>query len=211
MFTLPDPFQRHDSRPATIRSTIRLLFILDKSRSMADSESQVTKALLGFVTTLQNPPGQLRYLATLVCFAHEPETIVVDQPLEQLAVEYKADGEGTALFDALAHALPLERSRDEMIICVIISDGQENSSKEANERQVAAMVSARRELGNWRFLWLSLDGKPNRTARAMSIECLTARREDISQALTQLAERIGRMATRLTGSAPLRAIEGGRR
>jgi hypothetical protein len=179
---------------------------------MADSELQVTKALRDFVTTLQRAPGQLRYLATLVTFAGEPETVVLAEPLEKLAIEYKADGAGgTALFDALAFALPLERSRNEVIVCCIISDGEENSSVEASERQVAAMVSARRELGNWIFLWLSLSGKPNRTARALSIECLTERREDVNQALPKLAERINRKAARLTGSIPLRAIEGGRR
>jgi hypothetical protein len=184
--------------------------MVDKSISMAGSEPQVTEALRGFANTLQSASGQLRYLGTLVVFAGEPETIVLSQPLEKLAIDYRADGEGTAIFDALAYALPLEKSRTEPVICAIVSDGEENSSQEADERLVAAMIAARREMG-WTFLWLSLNGKSNRTARTLSIPCITTTRENIRQALPEVVKKIASTAARLVGTIPLRAIEGGRR
>jgi hypothetical protein len=209
--SLPTPLQRHDSRPAAIRNTVRLIVVLDKSLSMADSEAQVTEALRGFVSTLQSMPGPQRYLATLVTFAGEAETVILAEPLEKLSVQYRADGEGTALYDAIAFALSLEKTRTEQVVCVIVSDGDENCSQEATEQQIVAMVTARRELGNWIFIWLSLNSKPNKTARALGIQCIATRRENVARALPQVAERIGCMAARLAGSTPLRAIEGGRR
>ena len=199
-----------DNRPAAARPTIRLLVILDCSLSMAGCEEQVTAGLRSFVDTLNRAPAQPRYVATLVRFASEPETVISAQPLEKLAIAYKPTGEGTALRDAMAHAFVLEKSRQEPTICLIVTDGEDNCSREVDQKQVTAMVQARREWGNWKFLWLDLEGKPNRNARALGIDCIASNRNEVGKMLPEIAERISRAAARITAGDCRLLTEGGR-
>jgi hypothetical protein len=165
---------------------------------MAGYEEQATVGLRSFVNTLNQATNQPRYVATLVAFAGEPQTIMVGQPLEKLAITYKANGEGTALWDAMAHAFGIEKSRHESTLCLIVTDGQDNCSREADRRQVAAMTQNRYEWGNWTFVWLDLEGKPNKNARALGIDCLASTRSEIGHILPEVAERISRVAARIS-------------
>jgi hypothetical protein len=196
-----------DRSPETI-PTVILLIILDRSLSMAAYEEQVTTGLHSFVRTLAHTPGP-RYLVTVVQFAGEPETSVRAMSLEKLSISYKPNGEGTALWDALAHSLVLEKSRQVPVICLIITDGEDNASREADWKQVRAMIQSRREWGNWVFLWLNLQGKPSKNAHTLAIDCVDCAREDIGNALPGLADRISRAVSRL-GSNKRILIEGGR-
>jgi hypothetical protein len=174
---------------------------------MAPFEREVTEALRNFVATLENAPGQPIYLVTLVAFADEAETITLLQPLEKLAIEYKANGKGTGLWDGMAHALALEKSRQERVVCLTITDGEENCSQEADQKQVAAMIQTRKEWGNWIFLWLNLQGRPSKAAKTLNIECLDSTREEIRRTLPEVAGRISR-AARIAGNAPIQIEQG---
>lgn len=188
---------------------VRLLLILDQSLSMASNEEVVAESLRSFITSLLSAPVQPRYIATLVGFAGQVQTISLAQPIEELAIAYKADGEGTALWDAMAHAFMLEKSRSEPVICLVVSDGEENSSREADQQQVASMIRSRREWGNWNFLWLNLQGKPSRNARALGIDCIDSTLDRINESLPEIANRICRAAVRLTGRY-CKVLPGGR-
>jgi Mg-chelatase subunit ChlD len=199
---------RHEDRPAVGHSTIRLLIVLDRSLSMAPHEQQVTIALRDFVAALKSAPEQPRYVVTLVTFADEPTTVCLHEPLEKLAIDYRADGKSTALWDALGHALVLEKSRHERVICVIVTDGEDNHSSEADQKQVAAMVRTRLEWGNWTFVWLSLTGKPSKAARAMNVECLTTTCGNVGKALPEVGGRISRAARAARGNPPIQIEQG---
>jgi hypothetical protein len=113
------------------------------------------------------------------------------------------------LWDALAHTLVLEKSRRTAVVCLIVTDGEDNCSQEADSKQVHAMIQSRREWGNWLFLWLNLQGKPNKNARALGIDCLDCARQDIGKALSVSADRIARAVARLGGQT--RTLIGGGR
>jgi hypothetical protein len=177
---------------------------------MAAHEERVTESLRSFAETLRSATNQPRYLATLVQFADQAETIFVDEPIEKLGIAYKADGKGTALWDAMAHAFTLEKSRREPTVCLIVSDGDDNSSTEADQTQVAAMIRSRLEWGNWTFLWLNLQGKPSKNARALGIKCFDSTRDQITESLPEVAKQITRVAARLTGGDRRLLLEGKR-
>jgi len=195
---LPSTRRLEEDRVDAARPVVRLLVILDKSYSMFEHQELVTTSIRSFVHTL-SASNQARYVATLVVFSNETETILQSQPIETLAIDYKADGEGTALWDAMAHAFTLEKSRREPVVCVIVTDGEENSSTEADQEQVASMIRSRREWGNWTFMWLNLQGKPSRDARALGFNCVDSTRERINESMSEVANRISHVATRLTG------------
>jgi hypothetical protein len=174
---------------------------------MASHQQEVINGLRDFVEILRNAPRQPRYTTTLVTFAGEPETVMEAQPLEKLAINYQAAGEGTAAWDAFAHAFWLEKSRGEPTICFIVTDGRDNCSREANYREIADQIQARREWGNWTFVWLDLGDKPNKNARALGIECLKAHRTNVANALTEVARQIARVGARIAGGGPRRLAD----
>jgi hypothetical protein len=209
---LPSAWRFEEDRPTVAPAgVVHLIVILDRSLSMAGQEEQVSEALRAFIDTLKNAPNQPDYAATLVEFADHPDTILLRQPLEKLAIHYKADGEGTALWDAMACAFLLEKSRQDRIICVIVSDGEENCSREADQEQIAAMVRSRMEWGNWSFVWLNLQGKPSKNAKALGIRCFDSTRDQIAKSLPAVAREVSRVAARLAGGSRGLLLEGGRR
>jgi hypothetical protein len=191
-------------------STARLLIILDRSLSMAGHEELVIRALRGFLDAVKSGPNLRPYLLTLVQFAEQPQTCALAQSLESVSLEYKPDGAGTAVWDAMAHSLGLEKSRQEPVICVIVTDGQDNASREADQKQVLAMIKTRREWGNWTFLWLNLEGRnrPSKNAAALGLKSLDIGREEIGEVLPALGQRISR-ATTLTDCKRISIESGG--
>jgi Mg-chelatase subunit ChlD len=212
-FGNPLPVTRplEEDRVGAARPVVRLLVILDKSLSMAEHEERVTTSLRSFVDTLASAPNQPRYVVTLVGFSNEAETLLQCQPIETLAINYKADGESTALWDAMAHGFTLEKSRREHVVCLIVSDGEDNASTAVDQKQVAAMVRSRQEWGNWTIVWLNLQGKPSKSARTLGINCIDSTRDQINESLPAVASQISRVGARLAGGARKLSIEGQKR
>jgi Mg-chelatase subunit ChlD len=135
---------------------LRVVMILDRSQSMTGHEEHVIQAIRGFIGALLSGPATTRSVMTLVQFADEPEICALAQPLEKVSVSYTPTGTKTALWAAMAYSLSLEKARHEPVICVVVTDGEDNASAESDRKQVTAMIQSRREWGNWTFLWLNL-------------------------------------------------------
>src|SRR5262249_40929397 len=84
---------------------VRVLLIVDRSLSMAGFETHVTAALRDLLALLRQDP--LRYLVTLVQFADGMEVCARGQAPELLSFTYKPDGEGIAVWDAMARSFQL--------------------------------------------------------------------------------------------------------
>ena len=66
-------------------------------------------------------------------------------------------GGGTALYDAIAEGVRLadkDKTEEERVICVIMTDGEENSSKETTKQQVKDIITGHEAKGNWTFLYI---------------------------------------------------------
>ena len=69
---------------------------------------------------------------------------------------YKPGG-GTALYDAIAEGVRIadkDKSEEERVICVIMTDGEENSSRETTKEQVRNIISGYEAKGEWTFLYI---------------------------------------------------------
>lgn len=67
-------------------------------------------------------------------------------------------GGGTALFDAIAYTVrEVERgmAADDRVVCVVLTDGEENSSRETTLAQVKELIAKKEGEGNWSFVYLS--------------------------------------------------------
>ena len=94
----------------------------------------------------------------------------------QVAVELSElnyiPGGSTALLDAFMHTMvqaEKEKQADERALMLIITDGEENSSRETTYESVAKMVKAKESQGDWTFTYLgvSLDKWTNKSGFAV--------------------------------------------
>lgn len=135
-----------------------IYFILDKSGSMSWMQDQAIAGFNKFISDQRELEGVTK--VTLVQFNDKParplyeaQDIKSVQPLNRMT--YVPDG-GTALNDAVGFLLSehLETSSpDETHIIAILTDGQENASKEYKLEDVRALF-ARAEAKNWEILFL---------------------------------------------------------
>jgi len=66
-------------------------------------------------------------------------------------------GGNTALFDAVAKAVRVadhQKKPEDRVLCVIITDGEENSSRETTKEQVQRLISVRQTEQGWTFAYL---------------------------------------------------------
>ena len=140
-----------------------LVFILDRSGSMAGLESDTIGGFNGMLTQHRSEGGDV--LVSTVLFDHENEVIhdrvrIADVPA-LTSKEYYTRG-CTALLDAMGDAIhhiknvhkyarPEDRPARTMFI--ITTDGMENSSTRYTADQVRAMVKQQEEAG-WEFVFL---------------------------------------------------------
>lgn len=140
-----------------------LVFILDRSGSMAGLESDTIGGFNGMIAQHRSEGGDV--LVSTVLFDHEHEVVhdrvrIADVPA-LTSKEYYTRG-CTALLDAMGDAIhhiknvhKYARSEDRpaRTMFIITTDGMENSSTRYTADQVRAMVKQQEEAG-WAFVFL---------------------------------------------------------
>lgn len=141
-----------------------IICIVDKSGSMGIVKNDAIGGFNNFLSEQKALPGKATM--TLTLFDTVVNTLSVRKPLEDVAgltVEtYRPDGM-TALLDATGKtlneavkaidALP-DDEKPEKVIVVIITDGEENSSREYSRGAVAALTKELQDQRKWEFLYL---------------------------------------------------------
>lgn len=135
-----------------------ILVILDRSGSMQHAKSDHEGGLKSFVEDQKSLAGDVRF--TFVRFdSYDPCEIVYDRvPLDHVTDIQLVPRGGTPLLDAMGKALAHLEGRQilnqsERTVCMVITDGQENESREWSKAQVAARVKDL-EAKSWVFLFL---------------------------------------------------------
>lgn len=156
-----------------------LVFILDKSGSMAGLESDTIGGYNAMLAKQAAIEG--RCLITTVLFDHRYQLlhdridIRAVRPLTEK--DYQAGG-STALLDAMGRTLDKIISiqkhtapdyRAQKVIFVIITDGQENSSRDYSPDQIKQMVEFQKEQYGWEFIFLGANIDAIVTASAFGI------------------------------------------
>ena len=150
--------------------------ILDKSGSMESKQADVIGGFNAFVAEQRKTPGRARMIVTQFNTEVTPPTPAV--PLEEvlpLSPERYTPGGNTALFDAIAQTVgraDAEKRPDERVLCLIITDGEENSSRETTLVQVKKLITEREARGDWTFAYLG--AAPDRWAEESGMSAYSA-------------------------------------
>ena len=141
-----------------------MVFILDKSGSMANFVSDTIGGFNAMIEKQKAEPGEA--IVSAVLFHHESEVLLDRVPIDSVKKltekEYRAMG-STALIDALGdaihhignvHKYAREEDLPEHTVFVINTDGYENASHRYTSDQVKSMVERQKEKYGWEFIFL---------------------------------------------------------
>jgi uncharacterized protein YegL len=136
-----------------------IALILDRSGSMAGRVNDVIGGVNAFIESQKSIPGEATL--AMVRFDQEYEEFRPALPLAQVMSlqphEYSPRG-STALLDAVGRAIhsldaALARYRAGRAIVVVVTDGEENASREFTKERVQALIKEREARG-WTFIYL---------------------------------------------------------
>lgn len=142
-----------------------IIFILDRSGSMASLKTDAIGGFNTFLEAQQKCEGEANF--TLVLFDHEYSLTYDAKNIKEVVPlddETYVPRGSTALFDALGrvvnavgsrlHNTP-EEDRPSKVLVAILTDGEENASKEFNKAKINEMITHQREKYSWEFLFLA--------------------------------------------------------
>ena len=137
-----------------------MLLVIDRSGSMAGIRDDMVGGLTTMLAEQAAEPGLLT--VDIVTFDTEIETQCSLADPKNVTISLEPRG-ASALFDAIGQsvtgfgrvlaALP-EHARPETVQVVVVTDGDENSSREFGLEAVRTLVTRQKEQYNWDFMFL---------------------------------------------------------
>lgn len=160
---------------------LKIVFIIDESGSMQGSNSDVIGGFNGFIEK-QKAENTGKITVSLYKFNNLVTRVISNKPAAKVRTltneDYSPSG-FTALYDAIGQAihetdknlsgLP-EKERPDKVMVVIITDGQENASKEFSATAIKSAISTHEELLHWSFIFLGSGLSDFKDAEAMGIK-----------------------------------------
>ena len=162
------------------KNLTEMVFILDKSGSMAGLEADTIGGFNGMIEKQKKEEGKA--LVSTVLFSND-STVLHDRvdlrKIEPMTDQQYFVSGCTALIDAIGgaihhignvHKYAREEDRPEHTIFIITTDGMENASRRYTSDQVKAMVKRQKEKYGWEFLFLGANIDAVETAAHFGIE-----------------------------------------
>lgn len=142
-----------------------IVFVLDRSGSMGIIRDDCIGGFNTFLKDQQALPGEARL--TLTQFDDVYEVVYKNKPIQEvepLTTETFVPRGRTALLDAIGRTVNVvgaelaamsEDERPEKLIFVIVTDGEENASKEFTRQRVLEGITHQRENYQWEFVFMA--------------------------------------------------------
>ena len=198
------------------KNLTELVFILDRSGSMAGLEADTIGGFNAMIEKQRGEPGEA--VISTVLFDNETEVIHDRVSLDRVPAltEKEYDVRGcTALLDAVGgaihhignvHKYAREEDRPEKTLFVITTDGMENASRRYTYDKVKAMIERQREKYGWEFLFLGANIDAAREAARFGIraDCAADYHAD-SMGTEAVYESVCEAVCQVRRSAPLAA------
>lgn len=158
-------------------ATIDILALWDRSGSMRVMGNEPVDAFNAFIANLvkEQPSDDVDTIGrvTLVTFNHTQNCVFLNEPLRDahlLGRDYTCENT-TSLYDCVCEAFTqkLEGPNPDNVVAVIMTDGEDTSSKEFTREDISRMVAMVEEQHNWKVVFLGANLDVGRVAESMSI------------------------------------------
>ena len=159
-----------------------MVFILDKSGSMADFVADTIGGFNAMIEKQKAEPGEA--IVSTVLFSSGSEVLhdrVDIREIEKLTTKEYRVGGSTALIDAMGDAIHhignvhkyiRDEDRPEHTVFVINTDGYENASRRRTSDEVKQMVERQKEKYGWEFIFVGANIDAVETAKHYGIDAI---------------------------------------
>ncbi|MDQ0226242.1 vWA domain-containing protein [Metabacillus niabensis] len=159
---------------------LELVFILDKSGSMAGLEADTIGGYNSMLKKQQKEEGEA--FVTTVLFNHDYELLhdrINVKGISPITEDDYQVGGTTALLDAIGSTIQKisnvqkrtnEENRADKVLFVITTDGMENASREYTAIKIKQMVTRQKEQFGWEFIFLGANIDSISTAEKYGID-----------------------------------------
>lgn len=200
----------------TNSSLSHIEFILDRSGSMQSIQSDVEGGFAAFIDEQRRQPGECT--VSLVCFDDLFERVFDAIPLAEVGPLRLEPRGMTALLDAIGRSvtelgerlarLP-EDDRPGSVTVAIMTDGQENASREWTHAAVHELITRQEAVYNWTFLYLGADQDAIEVGAGLGIgrdQALTFDRDSSVDAFAFASESVATLRAYTAMGAPVDRI-----
>lgn len=158
-------------------SKVLVNFIQDRSGSMQSVWDETLNGFKQFVKELRDNAAKdgVEYLFSLTTFDTTIDTPLKAVPIADVDVDILAKfgpRGSTALYDAVGATITNtedDRHGAAKIIVVVVTDGQENSSREWTKDRLHSSIEAKLNAGNWTFTYLGTQPETWADATALGV------------------------------------------
>ena len=150
--------------------------LLDRSGSMDDCKRATETGFDELITKQRSEPGEA--VVTLSMFDDVYENVYANVPIAEVGPLELEPRNMTAMLDATGRfiteigatlAARPEEERPGTVICLIMTDGYENASKEWTWAAVKELITQQREKYNWQFIFLGANIDAEQVAAQMGV------------------------------------------
>ena len=160
------------------KNLTEIVCVIDRSGSMMSIKDDAIGGFNGFIEAQKKVKGEAKL--TLALFNHQYELVYNGVALD----EVKLDDENfvprgtTALLDAIGRtvddvgarlAATNEAERPAQVIVAILTDGQENASKDYSQARIAEIIEHQQEQYQWEFIFLAANQDAFSTGRQLKM------------------------------------------
>lgn len=152
------PVERCNIEPVTFDDFFKIVLVLDESGSMESIRDQIINSINDLIME-QKQIKERPATFTLIKFSDNVKEVIVNKLLSNVNSltnrDYVPSG-STALYDAIGKTI--DRFRNEKnVLMVIITDGQENASRQYSRNQINKMINDKKINNDWTYVYLSSD------------------------------------------------------
>jgi len=162
-----------------MKKYVKIINIIDKSGSMSSMIDMAINGFNEFLTEQKSVDGNA--LVSTILFSDVYKPLYDDQDIQECKLFDKNNyvtGGMTKIYDSVCKTinneinklgnLPKDK-RPEKTLCVILTDGQENNSKQFSKEQTKKLVQEMKDDFNWEFIFLGADENAAFTAESIGI------------------------------------------
>lgn len=160
-----------------------ITFVLDESGSMSSVSEATIRGVNEQVQQLKKDFGSknretVKAIVSLIKFNGDVTPVFMYKDIDSLkeitAEDYKPNG-NTAMYDAVGYAVNQLNMRSDIndsnttSLVIVVSDGEENSSKEMNAQTLADTISKMNDTKRWTFTYLGANQDLSKVSTATNI------------------------------------------